>query len=893
MKDVENKAVRDFEIIQEQFKSQLDDRISKIINLWQATKNSDDKKESLIELYRVVHSLVGAGGTFGAKKVSKSAHKIEAILESIVDKEALVSLTSTEMATIDSFLEKLSVDASAWKPSDIPFIEPVYRGSKDYDSIIYLVEDDALLAESIVAKLERKKYNVVHYLTIEDFKSACSQLLPSVVIMDIVFENSKIDGASAISDLTNQFENFPPVIFISVRNDMQVRLAAARAGACRYLSKPLDMNKLLQTLDSLTSKIDKDAYRVLVVDDDEDLLRYYESILKISGMEVETLSDPLNGLMKVEEFKPDLILLDIYMPGCSGIELAQVIRQDDEWSLTPIMFLSTEVNIAKQLTALSFGGDDFLVKPIEPEHLVTAIRARTKRARWTNTMNNHLRTTVRESDYQLISMNQHNIVSVANTEGTILSVNDKFVKISGYSSSELVGANHRLLKSEVHNEEFFSELWKTIEGGEVWHGKICNKKKNGQYYWMDSTIVPFLDENGKPYKYISIRTDITELMVSKERLKQSQQFADIGSWDWNIITGELYWSDQIWELFGYDKQITKTSYENFLNAIHPDDRNHVTDAIEKCVKEGTNYEIEHRVIWEDGSVHWLHERGNVLRNKDREALNMLGVVRNIDQRKSFESALIDARNKAEEASQAKSRFLSNMSHEFRTPLNAIMGYGQLMQLNEAQSLKEPELENISEILKAGSHLLTLIEDVLDLAKIESGVESLEIKEVCINEAVEDCLQLLLPLAKDREITYRYRMDDSYIGANEFSNRKLYALADSVKLKQVIINLVSNAIKYNSQKGRIDIILNVSNEDKIVLGVKDEGKGLSEEQIFQLFNSFERLGAEESDTEGTGIGLVITKTIVEKMGGIISVESEIGVGSNFLVKLRKSDITLRN
>ena len=218
-------------------------------------------------------------------------------------------------------------------------------------------------------------------------------------------------------------------------------------------------------------------------------------------------------------FKPDVVLLDVYMPECSGPELAQVIRQDDTWAFMPIMFLSTESDLNIQLDAMNLGGDDFMIKPIEAGHLESAVLAKAKRARWTNRLNSDLTDAIRESDYQLTTMNKHDIVSITDVDGSIIYVNDKFCDISGYTREELLGQNHRILKSSYQPDSFYKKFWNTITKGNVWNGIICNLKKNGEIYWIESTIVPFLDERGKPYKYVSACTDITSLRKSEERVK--------------------------------------------------------------------------------------------------------------------------------------------------------------------------------------------------------------------------------------------------------------------------------------------------------------------------------------------------------------------------------------
>ncbi len=250
-----------------------------------------------------------------------------------------------------------------------------------------------------------------------------------------------------------------------------------------------------------------------------------------------------------------------------------------------------------------------------------------------------------------ITQDWHSIISIADVQGNITEINSKFSDISGYSKEELLGKNHRILNSGYHPKAFFEEMWLNISRGKTWRGQVKNRKKDGSFYWVEASITPIMDEQGLPEKYISVRTDITQiknieeaLRTSEQRLSHSQEAALIGNWEWNIQNGDLYWSDRIWLIFGQSKVTFKPTYENFLAAIHPEDRQKVVDAINYCVKNGTIYEIEHRCLWPDGTVRWMLERGNVIRNDDGTPLKMLGVVQDITERKLSESDLLRFKN---------------------------------------------------------------------------------------------------------------------------------------------------------------------------------------------------------------------------------------------------------
>ena len=226
-----------------------------------------------------------------------------------------------------------------------------------------------------------------------------------------------------------------------------------------------------------------------------------------------------------------------------------------------------------------------------------------------------------------------------------------------------------------------------------------------------------------------------------------------------------------------------------------------------------------------------------------------------------------------QANRAKSAFLSSMSHELRTPLNAILGFAQILEYDD--NLDADQKEDVLEILKAGDHLLELINAVLDLSTLESGRIELKLEPVEICPVVEECLAMIQPLAHKRNI----RIHHSVLEQTRVQ-------ADRTRLKQVLLNLLSNATKYNVEGGQIRLDAVANHQDRLRILVSDTGKGLSREQLNSLFQPFNRLGAESSGVEGTGIGLTISRRIMEMMGGSIDVESEVGVGSTFWLELAR-------
>ena len=283
--------------------------------------------------------------------------------------------------------------------------------------------------------------------------------------------------------------------------------------------------------------------------------------------------------------------------------------------------------------------------------------------------------------------------------------------------------------------------------------------------------------------------------------------------------------------------------------------------------------LEFPIVTRSGEQKWVEQTATLL-TKAGQATAFHGTVRDITVRKQAEEALIQTKEEAEQANQAKSQFLSSMSHELRTPLNAILGFGQLLEDNPAERLTSTQHESVKQILKAGNHLLELINEVLDLARIESGRMTMSPEPVELGPLLEEVLDFVSPMAERRQI----RFQDQTRAFHQHS-----VVADRNRLRQVFLNLLSNAVKYN-RDGGVVTLTGRATKDRFGLSVSDTGIGIPEYQLPGLFEPFNRLGADATEVEGTGIGLTITQRLLELMAGSIEVESAVGEGSRFTIEL---------
>ncbi len=259
--------------------------------------------------------------------------------------------------------------------------------------------------------------------------------------------------------------------------------------------------------------------------------------------------------------------------------------------------------------------------------------------------------------------------------------------------------------------------------------------------------------------------------------------------------------------------------------------------------------------------------------QDKDCVNVY--AQNITEKKKAEEALLHAKDEAEKANHAKSDFLAKMSHELRTPMNAVLGFTQLLKIDTENNLTPLQQEQLDHILTAGNHLLELISEVLDLAKVESGNMTLNLEPVNVFTLIKEMKAILQPIAEEYEIHLSIVLDSSI---------NMTAWADKLRLRQILYNLVSNAIKYNRKDGSVTVACKPLNRESIQVDVIDTGLGITAEDQTKLFEPFVRLGKEYSDVDGTGIGLTVTKELIELMGGTIGLSSKPGEGSHFYVEL---------
>ncbi|OOZ40581.1 hypothetical protein BOW53_07200 [Solemya pervernicosa gill symbiont] len=369
-----------FRILQQRFIDLLPQRIEEIEGGWRSVRTSGSESPDLEALTRNSHSLAGSSGTFHFFHFGEVARSLEALLHSYQDAEN----DSAELIDhIDDAIMQLREVAAEGpdQTSTETFPDQHTPRVSDEQPLVYLLEDDQTLATELADQIGHFGYTVEAFYNPETLESAVKARPPHAMLADIHMQSGPTAGADIIKKIHHCTDRDLPVIFISAYDSWQNRLNAVRAGGHAYLSKPLNVDQLTEQLDQVTGIRQEVEYRILIVEDTTLLAEHYAAVLESAGMEAKIVSDPSRLLEVLPEFIPDLVLMDLYMPECSGVEAAKVIRQHSGYTNLPIVYLSTEKGLEQQLEALRQGGDDFLQKPISDEHLLAAVKIRARRFR--------------------------------------------------------------------------------------------------------------------------------------------------------------------------------------------------------------------------------------------------------------------------------------------------------------------------------------------------------------------------------------------------------------------------------------------------------------------------------------------------------------------------------
>ncbi len=486
-------------------------------------------------------------------------------------------------------------------------------------------------------------------------------------------------------------------------------------------------------------------------------------------------------------------------------------------------------------------------------------------------------------------LNLNDAVVITDEQATILEVNDAFCRITGYSKDEVIGENPRILKSGLHDEEFYRNMWDSILTKGHWSGEIINKRKNGELYFAFLSISSIKDElHGVTY-YLGIQSDITERKKIEEQIRyQANLIENVND---AIIAADLNfritsWNKAAEKMYGYKaEEVIGKEISEVIPAEFP----------------GLSREEIRRILWEKGfwngeAIHYnrfgekiyVSSSLSVVRDSRGNLIGTVGINRDITEQKKAEEKLklyaeqLEIANaQLQELNRLKSEFLANTSHELRTPLNSIIGFLNLIKEGLYENHEEM-MKFIDNALMSAKHLLNIINDILDIAKIEAGKLELNIEDVEVSELLYEVWTLSHVQAEQKKLEYKFIYPD----------RKVFIRGDRNRLKQVLLNLIGNAIKF-THRGGITVKAEVF-EDKgfCQFTVIDTGIGIPKEKQAKLFQKFVQAdGTTTRKYGGTGLGLAITKSLVELMGGVVELYSEgEGKGTTVVFTIPLSETT---
>jgi PAS domain S-box-containing protein len=525
-----------------------------------------------------------------------------------------------------------------------------------------------------------------------------------------------------------------------------------------------------------------------------------------------------------------------------------------------------------------------------------------------------------ELAHQKFALDQHAIVATTDPHGTITSVNDTFCAISKYSREELIGANHRILNSGHHRKAFFHEMYHAIAHGRVWRGDICNRAKDGSLHWVDTTIVPLLDNAGKPRQYMAIRADITErkraekqlaaqneqLSRQAQSLEQSQQALEehrrmlplvLDSMGEGLITTDvdanfLSWNETAKKLMGGGAanlpgdQWTPHDGACLPDGVTPFPVNQLPLA--RAIRgESVTMELMIEPAGPTDKV-LLEVAARPLKNATGQLCGGVAVLRDITERKraqrkaeelnqELELRVAQRTAELESVNHELEAFTYSVSHDLRAPLRHIGGFSRILLEDFASEMKPEAQRHVQRIEEGVGRMGLLVDELLNLARV--GRYSLRLQPTALNPIIEEVVSLLQPEVNDRQVTWEIAQLPA-------------ALCDPILVKQIFQNLIANALKFTRSRPCPVIELNSRREEnQLVVWVRDNGVGFDMKYRDKLFGVFQRLHKAE-EFEGTGIGLATVHRIVNKHGGRVWAESELDKGATFSFTLELAKTNLR-
>ena len=654
--------------------------------------------------------------------------------------------------------------------------------------------------------------------------------------------------------------------------------------------------------------------RILHLEDDPADAELVAEILASEGLVCEFVRAASRAqFLTAIEGTYDLILADFAIPGFDGITAQRLARQ--RHPDVPFVFISGTMGEEVAIERLQDGATDYVLKQ-RLQRLPSAVRralqeAHERRERLkaelaVHRLNAELEARVTERTAQLARANaslqdreaeleqakaflEHLIAASPSMifrfdahDLRVTYVSPNIGWLLGYTLEEVIGVPG-FWEEIIHPDDrarVVGRLRAALDDtvAQLEQEYRC-RGKDGRYRWFFNLLRIDYDADARPAGILGYALDIADRKAAEAELQEANVFLDsiIESLPVTLFVKDaadlryVRFNRAGEELLGIPRAevIGRTDLH-----IHPKEMAEAQQIVDRSVLEGhAVVDIPEQVIETRArGPRVLHTRKLPILDSSGVSRYLLGIAEDITERKAAEEDARLARLEAERANHAKSDFLSRMSHDLRTPLNAVIGFAQLLEMD---ALPEQQRESVTQILNGGRHLLDLINEVLDVARIEAGQLSLSPEPVVVAEVVQQVVDLLAPLGRPREVAIDADLDRAHPAC---------VRADRQRLKQVLLNLVGNAVKYNREGGRVRVTSETKPGGRVTINVTDTGAGIPPHKLNLLFRPFERLGAEQTGVEGTGLGLTVSKALTEAMGGMIGVRSDVGLGTTFWIDL---------
>ena len=785
---------------------------------------------------------------------------------------------------------------------------------------VLIVDDSLTVRMDIGEALQSAGFDTVLCADLRSAREALAREGSVLIVLDILLPDG--DGLDFLKELRSSPTTAQmPVLLLSTEADAKNRVRGMGAGADEYIGKPYDLGLLVARARALTQADASGGVglgrRVLVIDDSVTFRDELRQSLEGAGYHVREAATGEEGLALAAADRPDAVVVDGILPGIDGATVVRRLKSDTALRSTPCLLLTGAEGTNDGLRALEAGADAYVRKSEDLGVILVRLAALLRGAIATggesspsllgpkrllavddsNTYLQELGSQLRREGYHVVMASSGEealeLLAARPVDGILLDL--VMPGLSGQDTCKRIKQRAEWRDIPLIMLTARDDRDAMIEG--INAGADDYIAKSADFDVLKARLRAqlrrkyFEDENRRiREKLVRRETEATAREQGEaEQKKLDQRLRDQQFYTRSLIESNidaLMTTDPLGIITDVNKQMEALTGCTRDELIGAPSKNYFTDperaeaAIKLVLREKkvTDYELTARA--RDGKKTEVSYNATTFYDRDRTLQGVLAIARDVTERKRNEQALQEtntelasAKSAAEEANLAKSDFLSSMSHELRSPLNAILGFAQLMELASPLPT-DSQKESIAQILQAGWHLLKLINEILDLSVIESGKVSLSTESVSLAEVMSECQAMMEPQAQQLGIGMTFpRFDNPF-----------FVSADRTRLKQIVINLLSNAIKYNKEQGTVVVDCATSAPGLTRISVKDSGAGLSPEKLAQLFQPFNRLGQEAGGVAGTGIGLVVTKRLAELMGGVLGVESTAGEGSVFWCEL---------